>query len=236
MKHYVIINEEACDNSQYCWFLKNCPFKVFAYNNGKISVNENKCRGCHECDGHCDVVMIADSEEERRTCIRNINKIEVVENSSSQKIFGTEPFDSDNVFDVNIDSSQQIDVITKSIKECKCNLIVELSSNDALICRYAGIPFKDLADIIQEEVGEFEHKTIFTGDNKEAFKKFCDFFELTPDVIAGAPLLIFYNNGKVYHIYHHGPQHFKNFDKEQFRKEMQITGEKYVSTIRNGIL
>ncbi len=230
MKHYVIINEEACDNSQYCWFLKNCRGKVFAFNNGKISVNENNCVGCHDCKGRCSLVMIADSEIERALCIDNVNAIDVVKNSNSQKIFGTEPFDGDNMFNVNIDSNEQIEGIKNSIEECKCNLIVELSSNDALICRYAGIPFIDLANIIQEEVGEFEHKIIFTGDDKEAFKKFCDFFELTPDVIADAPLLIFFNNGKVYDIYHHGPQHVRNFDKEQFREEMKKTGKKYEST------
>lgn len=222
---YVVINENYCDNSQYCWFLENCPFHVFSFENGKINICETKCKGCGECVGHCEVVMIAEDEIQKKQCIDDLSS-PPLKNNSNCKVFGTEPYATDNMYDVNIDSSEQIEKIKNYIKNSEKNLIIELSCNNSLICRYAGIPFGTLKDVILESIGNFEYKTIFTGNDEKAFQSFCDFFCLSPKDVSKAPLLVFYNKG-VYGVFGHGPLHIKNFDLENFKDEMRKIGENY---------
>lgn len=222
---YVVINENYCDNSQYCWFLENCPYHVFSFDNGKINICETKCIGCKKCVGHCSVVMIAENELEKKQCIENLSS-SPLKNNSNCKIFGTEPYAGDNMFDVNTDSPEQIEKIENYIKNSEKNLIIELSCNNFLICRYAGIPFNTLKNVILENIGNFEHKTIFTGNDDKAFHCFCDFFNLSPKEVAKAPLLVFYNKG-VYGVFGHGPLHIQNLQLDYFKKEMQKIGENY---------
>ncbi len=63
------IDLEKCRGCKNCQVENNCPIKVAALNNGKITIDENACNHCGRCVGKCPFGAVADHTDGYRIYI-----------------------------------------------------------------------------------------------------------------------------------------------------------------------
>lgn len=222
----LLISEQLCDKSKYCWFLANCKKKVVSFNNNKISIANDKCVMCRECEGHCDVAVLYTTDEEKQAGEDNLVQIHR-RFSDYEDVFGAEPYNQTNViFGENCCEQEHFEKAISRIKSNDNLQLIELIYNGSLICRFAGIPYKTLFDDIREIIAgkyngnQVDHEIIYTANNEQQFKQFLEFFDIRYDKMKVSPLLVFYYRKRVLGVFGHGPFHYKRYNMQEVKKEI----------------
>lgn len=224
----LLIREDLCDNSEKCWFLKNCKAKVARYENGKVVIDGERCSHCFRCLGHCEITAVVENEVEKAVMQTNLQQLK--SRDMSLDVYGAEPINSSRVIYSVKDGGCSYDKTIELIKNNGNFLLIELLRNDSLICKVAGVYFDDIlrdaSNVIREKYdGKIEHVIIYAGDQIEMFKHFANYFGIQN--ISKSPMIVFYHNNKVLGVYSHGLIHNSRYSSEEFQQEVRQMMESY---------
>ena len=194
---YIVMNKKCCDNSAHCWYIRNCRYGVFSFDeNNKITYDETKCRGCKECITHCPVSGIATNLEEKAILER---KFGVDCPHIHDTIFGAEPIDYPREVLLYNWERNNYDECLQTIQSSNKIQLIELL-DDNVVCKIAGVPFavieEELTPLLSRFNAEIKHEVIYTDVNNDALTAFLNFFG-AQRYVQHLPLLIVYFNGEV---------------------------------------
>lgn len=227
----LLIREELCDKSKYCWFLANCKHKVVSFNDNGICIANDKCKMCRECVGHCDVAVLYTTDEEKQAGEANLAHIQRRFNDN-EDVFGAEPYNQANViFGENCCEQEHFEKAISKIRSNNNLQLIELIYNGSLICRVAGVPYYKLFNDIREIIAgkyndnQVDHEIIYTANNEQQFKQFLEFFGIGNDKMKDSPFLVFYYKKQVLGVFGHGPIHYKRYSAQEIREEIRTIME-----------
>lgn len=232
----IVFNNNICDGSSHCWFLKgnNCPVKVFQYDPNanvthRLIANVDVCIGCEHCDGHCPAARLAVNEE-REICMAALKDLEAelgVKNSDglfAEPIInpGLNIYIKDNDVKVGVEKTlKQLDNYTNRVQ------IIEFFNEP--ICALATAPYEMFYNIIEGILSNeldycgVDRRVIYTHEDLNAAKEFIKAFSINENLITSVPLLLIYLNGKFLAVWGHGEINQYNFYQFQDSLTEEIT-------------
>lgn len=220
---YVVMNKRCCDNSKHCWYILNCPNRVFSFDeNNKITFDEARCSGCKKCASHCPVSGIAATLEEKDVLEARLS---VNCPHIHDTIFGTEPIDYPSDVLIYDWERKNYGECLQTIKSSNKIQLIELLDED-VVCKIAGIPFavieEELTPLLSQFNADIKHEVIYTDVDTNALTEFLDFFG-AQRYISHLPLLIVYFDGKVKAILGQGKIYMADCTEqiEEMKKELR---------------
>ncbi len=192
----VVINFKICDNAKECDGIKACPVGAFKWDDEKqtIYVDNDACIDCGACESACTVnaVKVTKSKEEYDEALKSVDEDLRTRQDLFCERYGASPIQEELLY-----KESEINPNTFILSR---PLMVELFSDDTIMCLLRSIPITELLANFDSEA-TYKKVEVVEGNITKEYG------------VTQLPALLFFKDGKLIHKE-------EGFVEDRHRKEL----------------